>query len=76
VTTDFILMAPGGTPDNIVSLLQREIKHVLQSKELQNSFRKQDIWVVGSTSEEAAASIKAGYDLWANVIKRAGMTPH
>lgn len=76
LTTDFIMMAPGGTPDEIVSLLQRDIHQALQAKEMQESFRKQDIWVVGSTPAEAAARIKAGYELWADVVKRTGMKPN
>ncbi len=73
VTTDFILMAPDGTPDEIVSLLEREVRQVLMAPEIRDGFRKQDIWVVGSTSAEAAARIKAGYELWGNVVKRSGM---
>jgi tripartite-type tricarboxylate transporter receptor subunit TctC len=73
LTTDFILMAPGGTPDEIVSLLQREVQQALDSPDLKEKFRRQDIWVVGSTPAEAAARIKAGFDLWADVVKRTGM---
>ena len=73
LTTDFILLAPGGTPDEIVSLLQREVKQAVENEELKNGFRRQDIWVVGSTAEEAAERIKSGFDLWADVVKRTGM---
>ena len=73
VTTDFILLAPDGTPDAIVSLLEREVRQVLTAPEIRDGFRKQDIWVVGSTSAEAAARIKAGYELWGDVVKRSGM---
>jgi tripartite-type tricarboxylate transporter receptor subunit TctC len=73
LTTDFILMAPGGTPDAIVSLLQREVRQAVDAPDLKESFRKRDIWVVGSTPAEAAARIKAGFELWADVVKRTGM---
>ena len=73
LTTDFILMAPGGTPDAIVSLLQREVRQAVDAPELKESFRKRDIWVVGSTTAEAAARIKAGFELWADIVKRTGM---
>jgi tripartite-type tricarboxylate transporter receptor subunit TctC len=66
-------MAPGGTPDAIVDLLQREVRQALDSIELKDSFRQRDIWVVGSTSAEAAARINAGFRLWADVVKRTGM---
>ena len=67
------MLAPGGTPDAIVSLLQREVRQAVDVPELRDSFRKQDIWVVGSTPAEAAARIKAGFELWADVVKRTGM---
>ena len=73
LTTDFILLAPGGTPDEIVAQIEREAKQVLSDRELRESLRRQDIWVVGSTPAEAAARIKAGYELWADVVKRTGM---
>jgi tripartite-type tricarboxylate transporter receptor subunit TctC len=73
LTTDFILMAPGGTPEDIVSRLARESRQVLNAHDLKDSFRKQDLWVVASTPAEAAARIKSGFDLWADVVKRTGM---
>jgi tripartite-type tricarboxylate transporter receptor subunit TctC len=73
LTTDFILMVPGGTPDEIVALLQREVRRALDAPDLKDSLRRQDIWVVGSTPAEAEARIKAGFNLWADVVKRTGM---
>ena len=73
LTTDFILLAPGGTPDDIMSLLEREMRQGLSSPEFRDSFRQQDIWIVASTAAEAAARISVGYDLWADVVKRTGM---
>jgi tripartite-type tricarboxylate transporter receptor subunit TctC len=73
LTTDFILLAPGGTPDDIMSLLERVMRQELSSQEFRDSFRPQDIWIVGSTAAEAAARIRAGYEMWADVVKRAGM---
>src|SRR5262245_7163489 len=73
LTTDFILTAPGGTPDAIVDLLQREVRQIVDAPEFKEGFRRQDIWVVGSTPAEAAAHIKADFELWADVVKRTGM---
>jgi tripartite-type tricarboxylate transporter receptor subunit TctC len=73
LTTDFILMAPGGTPDEIVALLEREVRQAISATELKDRFSKQDIWIVASTSAEAASRIKAGFDLWADVVVRTGM---
>jgi len=73
LTTDFVLLAPGGTSDAIVALLQREVRQAIDTQEFRDRFSKQDIWIVASTPDETAARIKAGYELWADVVKRAGM---
>jgi tripartite-type tricarboxylate transporter receptor subunit TctC len=73
LTTDFVLLAPGETPDDIVSLLQREVRQAVTAPEFVDRFRQQDIWIVASTPAETAARIKAGYELWGDVVKRTGM---
>jgi tripartite-type tricarboxylate transporter receptor subunit TctC len=73
LTTDFILLAPGGTPDEIVTMLEREVRQVIDPQEFRDRFSKQDIWIVASTPAEAAARIKAGLAVWADVVKRTGM---
>jgi tripartite-type tricarboxylate transporter receptor subunit TctC len=73
LTTDFVLLAPGGTPDEIVALLEREVRQAISTTEFRDRFSKQDIWVVASTSAETASRIKAGLDLWADVVVRTGM---
>jgi tripartite-type tricarboxylate transporter receptor subunit TctC len=73
LTTDFVLLAPGGTPDDIVTMLEREVRQAIDPQEFRDRFSKQDIWIVASTPAEAAARIKAGYAVWADVVKRTGM---
>jgi tripartite-type tricarboxylate transporter receptor subunit TctC len=73
LTTDFILAAPGGTPDEIVAMLEREVRQTIDPKEFRDRFSKQDIWIVASTPAEATARIKAGFAVWADVVKRTGM---
>jgi tripartite-type tricarboxylate transporter receptor subunit TctC len=73
LTTDFILLAPGGTPDEIVAMLEREVRHAIDPREFRDRFSKQDIWIVASTPAEATARIKAGFAVWADVVKRTGM---
>ena len=73
LTTDFILLAPGGTPDEIVTMLEREVRQVIDPQEFRDRFSKQDIWIVASTPAEAAARIKTGYGVWADIVKRTGM---
>lgn len=73
LTTDFVLLAPGGTPDEIADLLQRDVRQAIDNKEFRDRFAKQDIWIVASTPAETAIRIKAGNELWADVVKRTGM---
>jgi tripartite-type tricarboxylate transporter receptor subunit TctC len=73
LTTDFVLLAPGGTPDEIVALLEREVRQAISTTEFRDRFNKQDIWIVASTPAETASRIKAGFDLWADVVVRTGM---
>ena len=73
LTTDFVLLAPGGTPDEIVALLEREVRQAISTTEFRDRFSKQDIWIVASTSAETASRIKAGLDLWGDVVVRTGM---
>jgi tripartite-type tricarboxylate transporter receptor subunit TctC len=73
LTTDFVLLAPGGTPDEIVALLEREVRQAISTTEFRDRFNKQDIWIVASTPAETASRIEAGFDLWADVVVRTGM---
>ena len=73
LTTDFILLAPGQTPDEIVALLEQHVRQALKSPDIQESFRRQDLRIVGSTALEAAGRIKADTELWADVVRRTGM---
>jgi tripartite-type tricarboxylate transporter receptor subunit TctC len=73
LTTDFILLAPGGTPDEIVTMLEREVRQAIDPQEFRDRFSKQDIWIVASTPAETAARIKTGFAVWADVVKRTGM---
>ena len=73
VTTDFVLMAPGGTPDDIINLLQGEIYRAIDTPEFKDRFSKQDIWIVGSTPAETAARIAAANDVWSKVVQQTGM---
>jgi tripartite-type tricarboxylate transporter receptor subunit TctC len=73
LTTDFVLLAPGATPEEIVALLEREVRQAIDTTEFRDRFSKQDIWIVASTSAQAASRIKAGFELWRDVVVRTGM---
>src|SRR3954465_13966835 len=73
LTTDFVLLAPGGTPEEIVALLEREVRQAIDTPEFRVRISKQDIWIVASTPPAGAAPAKSGFALWGDVVARTGM---
>jgi tripartite-type tricarboxylate transporter receptor subunit TctC len=67
------LLAPAGTPGELLNRLQAEIARHILSPELKETIRKQGAEPVGSTPQEFAAFIKAEAKKWSQVIKRAGL---
>lgn len=71
--TYFMLLAPSAVPNPVVQILEREVRNVLKTGDMQSRFAPQDTKIIGSSAAEAAASIKSEYDLWADVAKAADM---
>lgn len=61
------LLAPAGTPDDVVEILHKAAVQALQDPQVQESLLKQGAFPSGNTPEEFAAEIKAQYD-WAHEI--------
>lgn len=73
VTGFFIMLAPAGTPREIVNKVNAEAARALQSADLRERLAALGLEPVGSTPEAAAAFIKAEIAKWAPVVKAAGM---
>jgi tripartite-type tricarboxylate transporter receptor subunit TctC len=71
--SDFILLAPGQTPDAIISTLEKAAQKELKEPDIIESFRKQDLRIVGSTPEFAAKRIVDETASWAGIIKEIGL---
>ena len=69
------ILAPAGTPKEIVTRLNNEIVKVLKLPEIRDRLSKQGTEPVGSTPEEFDKFVKAEIAKWAKVIKDAGI-PH
>jgi len=69
----FGVLAPAGTPRDIVQRLNVEIVKILQSAEVKERFLKQGVDVQTSTPEQFDAFVKAEVGRWAKVIKDAGI---
>src|SRR3954471_3553772 len=68
-----VLAAPAGIPEPTAALLEREVLQSLADPELRERFRVQDIVIAPATSVEARARIESDLQLWAKVVKAAGM---
>jgi len=69
----FGVLAPAGTPRNVIAALHREMANILKQPEIRERFAKLGAEPVGSTPEEFEAFIKAEIAKWAKVVKEAGI---
>lgn len=66
------MLAPGGTPKEIVQRLSSAVLTVLKSPEMRERFASQGAEPVGDTPEQFAAYIKKEIERWAVVVKASG----
>jgi tripartite-type tricarboxylate transporter receptor subunit TctC len=69
----FGVLAPAGTPREIVQRLNTEIVRILQSADVKERFLKQGVDVQTSTPEQFDAFVRSEVARWAKVIKDAGI---
>jgi tripartite-type tricarboxylate transporter receptor subunit TctC len=74
VSFAYALMAPAGTPDEIVQLLSREVKNALAQPDVQEKNRTFDYVATGLDPKQSAAWLKENRERWAGVVQRAGIT--
>ncbi len=74
IDTWYGLVAPAGTPQDIIAKLNGETIRILNLPELKERTRSQGIELGGSTSAEFAAFIKADIAKWGKVIREAHIT--
>jgi tripartite-type tricarboxylate transporter receptor subunit TctC len=69
------LLAPAGTPRDVISRLHAETARGLQGQETRDALGKQGFDVVANSPEEFARWIRAESAKWAKVIQASGATP-
>ena len=72
-TAWYALMAPPGTPDEIVHKISRDVKTVLQRDDVRAPLLAQAAEPIGDSPEEAAAFIESERRLWGDVARKAGL---
>ncbi len=69
------IVAPAGTPKEIIAVLNKHVRAIIESED----FKKRMLELGGepksSTPEELAARLKSDIDMWAAVVKKAGLEP-
>jgi tripartite-type tricarboxylate transporter receptor subunit TctC len=66
------VLAPAGTPEDILSLLNGHIVKIMHGADMKQRLNEEGVLAVGSTRAEFAAHIKAETAKWAKVIKQSG----
>jgi len=64
------LMAPAGTPDDVVQVLNKAVTKVLNAGKLQQSFRNEGALPQSSTPEELKTFIDQQLEYWHGVVKK------
>ena len=72
VTTWHGLLAPAGTPREVVNRLSSETARALQSPDIRDRFAAQGVDPVSSTPEQFAAMMKSELEKWRKVIAASG----
>ena len=75
ITGWFGVLAPAGTPREIISKLSTEIVKIVQLPAVQERFASLGTVPVGNTPEEFAAFLRAEIEKWSRVVKASGARP-
>ncbi len=71
----FGLIAPAGTPKEVIARLHREAVAILRAPDVRERFARDGTEVVAGSPEEFDAYIRAEVVKWARVVKSAGIQP-
>jgi tripartite-type tricarboxylate transporter receptor subunit TctC len=69
------LMAPAGTPRDIIDKIQRDSARILLSDDFKAKLAQQGVVPVANRPEELAAAIRSEADIWKKVIHDRGLAP-
>jgi len=67
------LLAPAGTPREIVQRLNAETVNALKDQQVDKALRTARIFPIGNTPEEFAAMMREGHAAWGRVIRETGV---
>ena len=67
------IIAPAGTPPDVVARLQRDINKLFLAPEFKETVVKQGADITGTSPEAFAAFLRTEADKWSRVIKTSGI---
>jgi tripartite-type tricarboxylate transporter receptor subunit TctC len=70
------LVAPAGTPREIIAFLNDNVRAVISDSDYQKRMVELGGEPVTGTPEELGARLKSDADMWAGVVKKAGLEPN
>jgi hypothetical protein len=73
VVTRIAMFAPGGTPGQVVTRLNREMVRMLGTPDMKEKILASGGEAAGGTPDELAAIVKFEMDKWGRIIKAAGL---
>jgi len=74
VSFAYAMMAPAGTPDEIVQLLSKEVLKALGAPDVQEKNRLADYMATGLDPKRSAAWLAENRERWTKVVQQAGIT--
>ena len=74
VSFAYALMAPAGTPDDIVKALNREVLKALATPDVQEKNRMADYVAMSLDAKDSAAWLATNRERWTKVIQQSGIT--
>ena len=69
-----VLLAPAGTPRDIVDRLAQEVQKAVRDPAMIARFEQMAVDAVGSTPQELAETLRQDYKLYGEVVKAAGLS--
>jgi len=69
------LFAPSGTPPDVITLLNRKLRKIIDSPEVRSNLGNVGFEAFSSSPEELDAFVKVQLDKWGKMIKDAGIQP-
>jgi len=72
----FVIVAPTGTPADVIARLNQEMDKILKTPEMVNRLAELGFFTEGAeTPEETRAFVRAQYELWSKVVREIGLQP-